>query len=160
MRQAKLKNPTRYWKGKKLSLEHRKKLSLSHIGKKIWNKGLKGVCKGYWIGKRRLDMCGDKHPMWKGGITPIHQQIRISKQYKEWRKKVIERDNFKCVLCGKEQHGRESLIVDHIKPFALYPELRFEISNGRSLCKKCDNKYGFKWNRHITAEENKALIDG
>jgi len=31
-----------YWQGKKLSKEHRKKLSDSHIGQTAWNKGVKG----------------------------------------------------------------------------------------------------------------------
>lgn len=38
------------------------------------------------------------------------------------------------MICG-ETEGR--LDVDHIKPFALYPELRFEVTNGRVLCFKC-----------------------
>ena len=36
----------------------------------------------------------------------------------------------------------------HIKPFADYPDLRFELSNGRTLCVPCHTKtptYG--WNR-------------
>lgn len=34
-------NPTRYWKGKKFSEEHRKNLSISHMGKSPSNKGKK-----------------------------------------------------------------------------------------------------------------------
>lgn len=40
-------------------------------------------------------------------------------------------------FCGK-RGGK--LVADHIKPFFLYPELRFEISNGRTICKDCDLK--------------------
>lgn len=29
---------------------------------------------------------------------------------------------------------------DHIKPFAYYPDLRFELSNGRTLCIDCHKK--------------------
>jgi len=50
----------------------------------------------------------------------------------------FERDNFQCVFGGKE-HSND-LRADHIKPFALYPELRFEIDNGRTLCESCHRK--------------------
>jgi len=77
---------------------------------------------------------GDGNANWRGGITPEHQRIRASEEYKQWRKAVFERDNFTCVWCG--QHGG-TLNADHIKPFALHPTLRFGVSHGRTLCKRC-----------------------
>lgn len=62
--------------------------------------------------------------------------------------KVFERDNYICQKCNKKG-GR--LVADHIKPFALYPELRFELSNGRTICKECDLKldtYGGRTNKN------------
>jgi hypothetical protein len=85
---------------------------------------------------------GEKHWNWKGGITPIHLAIRESLEYKIWRRSVFERDNYTCIFCGDNKGG--NLIADHIKPFSLFPELRFAIDNGRTLCKKCDNLLGWK----------------
>lgn len=35
-------------------------------------------------------------------------------------------------------HGkRVDLQADHIKPFAMYPELRFDVDNGRTMCIPC-----------------------
>ena len=78
---------------------------------------------------------GDKHPNWRGGITPINQRIRYSFEMKLWRKAVFERDKYTCIWCGDKKGG--NLNADHIKPFALYPELRFAIDNGRTLCVNC-----------------------
>lgn len=75
-----------------------------------------------------------KHNLWKGGITPINRLIRSSAEYKLWRKSVFERDNWTCLWC-KKRGGR--LEADHIKPFAYFPELRFAIDNGRTLCHEC-----------------------
>lgn len=102
-------------KGKKLSKSHVENLKKSHIGK-----------------------VGSLSSNWKGGITKESFKIRNSKEYKCWRLKVFERDNYKCVLCGYDKGN--ILQADHIKPFAYYPELRLDISNGRTLCKPCHEK--------------------
>jgi len=86
---------------------------------------------------------GAKNPNWKGGITPINKLIRMSERYKKWRERVFKRDNWTCQICGKVG-GK--LNADHIKSFALFPKLRFKLSNGRTLCVPCHKKtenYGF-----------------
>jgi len=77
---------------------------------------------------------GAKHRWWKGGVSPINELLRKSPEYKLWRMVVFTRDKFTCVWCG---YKGKNLHADHIKPFALYPELRFAIDNGRTLCKDC-----------------------
>lgn len=73
------------------------------------------------------------------GKRTADKKIRQSAKYKAWRTLVFERDNYTCQSCT--QHG-EYLHADHIKPFALFPELRFEVSNGRTLCVPCHKKTG------------------
>lgn len=48
-------------------------------------------------------------------------------------------------LCKYEGKEKE---VDHIKPFSLYPDLRFELSNGRTLCKPC-HRNTETWGRKV-----------
>lgn len=76
---------------------------------------------------------------WKGGITPINHLIRTSREYKLWRTAVFQRDKYTCVWCGIKGGNGETVVLnaDHIKPFYLYPELRFAIDNGRTLCIDC-----------------------
>ena len=61
-------------------------------------------------------------------------------KYIEWRTKVLTRDNYACISCGHTGSKTNPLQVDHIKPKALYPELMFNTSNGRTLCLKCHKK--------------------
>lgn len=98
---------------------------------------------------RRGKAMGAKNPSWKGGVTPEIKKIRKSFEYKLWRKAVFERDNWACVWCGNRQSAGNKVILhgDHIKPFALYPELRFAIDNGRTLCQPCHrttDTYGYR----------------
>lgn len=80
---------------------------------------------------------GKNHYNWRGGITEISAKIRNSLIYKKWRMAILKRDDFTCVFCG--QRGGV-LNVDHIKGFAKYTELRFNLDNGRTLCIDCHKK--------------------
>lgn len=80
---------------------------------------------------------GEKHWNWKGGISPKNNAERSSIELKEWRRSVFSRDKFTCQTCGYKGKGLEA---DHIKPWAYFPELRFIVSNGRTLCKPCHQK--------------------
>jgi len=71
------------------------------------------------------------------GLTSLNESIRKSAVYKKWRKAVFERDDYTCQICG--QRGGK-LNADHIKRFADYPNLRLELSNGRTLCLSCHLK--------------------
>jgi hypothetical protein len=62
------------------------------------------------------------------------QDYRKTKEYKEWRANVFERDGFKCQICG--QVGGV-LNAHHIKEFSKYPDLRYEVNNGITLCEDC-----------------------
>jgi 5-methylcytosine-specific restriction endonuclease McrA len=59
---------------------------------------------------------------------------RQTLQYKEWRTKVFQRDEYTCQHCG--QVGGE-LNAHHIKPFAKYKKLRYDVKNGLTLCLEC-----------------------
>ncbi len=76
---------------------------------------------------------GKGNPNWRGGIQPINLKIRNSKEAKEWKRKCIERDEHKCQKCGEI----EGLHIHHIKSFEEYPDLRFVLENGITLCNGC-----------------------
>lgn len=88
--------------------------------------------------QKRPWIMGVKNPNWQGGKTTEAESARSSVTYRLWRIAVFERDKYTCVIGGKE-HGNK-LNADHIKPFSLYPELRFAIDNGRTLCEACHKK--------------------
>ena len=82
----------------------------------------------------RLKLSGKNSHWWKGGITPINQLLRRRMEFQDWRKDIFKRDDYTCQICG--ERGCE-LNADHIKPFAYYPELRYDLNNGRTLCVLC-----------------------
>ncbi len=71
------------------------------------------------------------------GNHPHDKRIRQSTAYKLWRKSVFERDDYTCQGCGQRGGYLEA---DHIKPFAFYPDLRFDLDNGRTMCQPCHHK--------------------
>ncbi|MFY9225282.1 MAG: HNH endonuclease [Blastocatellia bacterium] len=84
---------------------------------------------------RQVAVRGTEHPAYKDGKLAERRGQRFSTEYKQWRYDVFIRDNFTCQTCGDDRGG--NLVAHHIKPFADYPELRFDVSNGITLCETC-----------------------
>ena len=154
--------PNHKLRGRIFSDETRKKMSLAsnHKGEKnpmFGKRGEKSPLFGrqYSVEHRRKigeSRSGEKSNFWRGGVTPINNKIRSSLEYRLWRDSVFKRDNYTCVWCDikfvKGVTGDVKFQVDHIKPFSQYPELRFAIDNGRTLCLPCHkttNTYLNRW---------------
>jgi len=78
--------------------------------------------------KERKSICHEQ--LWRGGKRPHHSHWK----YSQWRTKVYERDNFTCVNC---QNVGGYLEAHHIKSWAKYPKLRYNVQNGITLCEEC-----------------------
>jgi len=98
---------------------------------------------------RSITTSGKNNPNYRNGITPKIIRLRYSQQYIEWRNAVYERDCWTCQQCG--QVGRR-LQAHHILSFTKYPNKRFEIDNGITLCVPCHQKL----HRRLEAKEKYA----
>ena len=130
MVESKKKKPTRYWLGKKRpspSLETRQKMSIT--AKKNGNKP--------------PVRCGESNNKWKGGISKLcpYKHYR-NKEYIKWRKEVFERDNYTCERCGIKSGLGKGVILHphHKKSYTYFKQLRYELSNGVTLCICCHKK--------------------
>lgn len=101
-------------KGRKVSLETRKKIGDAHRGARSYN--------------------------WKGGITPADRLERI--RFRNLlQQEIFSRDSYTCQICDL---AGGYLQVDHIKRWSEYPELRFVKSNCRTVCMACHYYITFK----------------
>lgn len=71
---------------------------------------------------------------------PEQTKERFTREYKEWKRAVLERDNFTCQKCGLSGAKGAYVEAHHFKPFIDYPELRTELSNGIALCLNCHHE--------------------
>lgn len=79
---------------------------------------------------------GAAHYKWKGGKP--WQRFK-SPEYQAWRQAVLERDSYTCQHCGRLCNKAEKgLAAHHFKPYSQFPDLRFGVSNGLTLCRSCD----------------------
>lgn len=115
MRLTAIRNGNRPMHDKPHSEETKEKISLSRRGKNI----------------------GENNPMWTGGNSKYYKTGYYSLEYKQWRRKVFERDSFTCRGCLSND---TYITAHHIKSFAYYPNLRFDLSNGLTLCEECHKK--------------------
>ena len=141
--------------GKKLSQEIRDKISFWHRGRKKPGykptKNIGDLTRGKkWPEERRIKFAeskkGDKTNLWRGGIDKKEYKHYRNLQYRLWREKVFRRDNYTCQECGahSEKGKKVFLIPHHIKSYTHYPELRYVVSNGRTMCDECHKKFHWK----------------
>lgn len=98
-------------KGLIRSEEFKKKISLSNLGR----------------------LSGNRHPRWISDRTKlVKRQERNDVAYKDWRKQVWLRDNFTCKIANPDCSGR--IEAHHILGWTAYPELRYQLNNGITLC--------------------------
>ena len=76
---------------------------------------------------------GEKHWNWKGGITPLNEQIRKSLEYKQWRMAIFQRDKFTCINCGQRSQGKDAgsalALLPHQDPILINPHTRDPCNN-------------------------------
>ena len=157
MSEIRKKNPIKYWEGKKMSLEIRKKISEAQRGEKGNNWGKTASEET----KRKMSKAhkGEKSHFWKGGKMAKYPEIektRKSLEYRLWRKAVFERDNFTCQKYGIKG-GR--LVAHHINNFVDFLELRLAINNGITLSKKAHIEFHKKYgNANNTKEQLEEFL--
>jgi hypothetical protein len=125
-----------------MSEEHKRKIASYHFGNK------------YRLGKKhtlesRAKMsksmkgknAGEKSHLWKGGIAKLKKYKHYKNfDYVQWRNAVFQRDNYTCQNCGARG---VVLHPHHIKSFTKYPEIRYDVNNGVTLCVPCHHTEHF-----------------
>ena len=84
-------------------------------------------------------MVRENSQSWKGGLSSENQILRKRKITEDWRKEVFARDNYTCQKCGLHSGNGKAVILNahHIKKWSEFPELRYDVDNGITLCYEC-----------------------
>ena len=109
-----------------------------HLGEEINLESMLSIAFVPFKNQFRIDdkksRIGENHWNWQGGITEENHALRCSAEYANWRIFVFARDKYRCMECG----GVDGVLnAHHIKKWSEYPELRFDVDNGLTLCEKC-----------------------
>lgn len=80
-------------------------------------------------------MTKEQNPMWRGGTSFMRQGREMMAEQAKWRRLVFCRDKYICQRCGYNK-GKK-LNAHHKASWSEYPDKRFELSNGVTLCKEC-----------------------
>lgn len=107
---------------------------------------------------------GRKYCSWECcGIHELRPYEHLKKwEYRFWRTEIFKRDNYTCQECKIRSCKGISVQLEahHIKSWKDYPESRYDINNGITLCKSCHFKtptYGGR-NKILSKETNICVL--
>lgn len=131
-------------KGRHHADDTRKHLSMVLKGRPSHRKGqrlltaqveaIRRACQERRCGTGLPHRSGPSHWNWQGGVSYNNQLGRKRQVAKQWRVAVFNRDGYTCQVChrvGGKLHAH------HIKSWAHFKELRFDVANGVTLCESC-----------------------
>lgn len=114
-------------RGRPLSAETRAKIGAIHRGRTLGPRSPEHTAK----------LAGPNHWNWRGG----RPQDRGGFFYIAWKRAVHKRDDNTCQMCGAAGLAGLNRQADHIASWRDFPELRYDVANGRTLCKPCHIKH-------------------
>lgn len=87
----------------------------------------------------RAKISGSKSHLYNARLTEEHRSLwRSSLRLREWRSAIFKRDNFTCDICLSRG---ETMNAHHLDSWAHYPDRRFDLTNGVSLCRACHHAF-------------------
>jgi 5-methylcytosine-specific restriction endonuclease McrA len=118
-------------KGYKHTDEARKKMSISRKGKSFTIEHRRAISESH------LKNLFSTHKLSSENKNVLRKRF----DYKIWRENVFKRDNWTCKKCLKKGGYLEA---HHIKSFNSFPDLRYVVLNGITLCRDCHKQENIK----------------
>jgi transposase len=117
-------------------------------------------CRAKMSESKRGVFIGESNPNWKGGVA-FKDPDRNRYPYKRWAKAVKDRDEWACRECG----SKDRLHAHHVKRWRDYPDLRYDVGNGLTLCHTCHEAahgrgFKFRWPKHAEKPTSASVPSG
>jgi hypothetical protein len=160
------KGETEFYSGKHSKLYSKVKVKCNYCGKAFSINQYRAEHERYHYcskqckaNHQKIILTGENNPSYNPNLTDEERIYgRYIPNYKEWRRAVYERDNYKCQCCGKSISGH--LVAHHLYNYAEHKDMRTDINNGITLCEYCHKEfhdhYGYREN---TKEQFKKFIE-
>jgi len=119
------------------------------------------VLDGYTLLTGKSKSCGCERPKGKDhhNYNPnLTDEERLKNRYQlsggnssVWSQQVMKRDNYTCQICGNSPSG--NLNSHHLNGWNAFPEQRFDLDNGVTLCVDCHKEFHNMYGRGDNTRE-------